>query len=268
MPPTMVYLIGEEHVDLRKLERYQRAFRLLQPDVISTELNETLLDEIQQDLTRIVEQFQIPRNRVATVQELFLAGGYAAAEEYFRAKEKEPKIIYGDDLISPETQQAYYKLVTWEKLDEKPTFSDRIWFAALQQRLIARREKGNEYIDAQTYSLLDMLRQNDRREITRVTQTLDCLYLDEDDPEDDPNYLMFDLPQRNKATVEKLMRANGIVVHGGGSAHVFGEYTLYDMLQEKGIPVERFSLLDFACSSPKNSQRYKQKISELAEKYH
>ena len=267
MPPSKVYLIGEEHVDLRKLARYRRAFERFQPDVISTELSEDLFKSVKEYIPGLVKQFQIPANRIATVQELFLAGGYAAAEHYFRVKDNELKIIFAEDEDMTEAQQAYYQLVTWEKLAEKPTFYNKVWFAALEQRLIKRRDMGDQLIDAQTYSLVDLLQQNDRREIARVSRILDCLYFDEDVPEDDPNCLLFNLPQRNTATIEKLMTLGGAVVHGGGGAHVFGENSLYDQLQERDISVERFSLLDFAFSSFEKSQQYRQEISNLEKQF-
>ena len=40
MPPTKVYLIGETHFDLRKAERYARAFGRFRPDVITVEASE------------------------------------------------------------------------------------------------------------------------------------------------------------------------------------------------------------------------------------
>ena len=208
------------------------------------ELSENLFIDTKRYTDTLIEEKRIPAINRAIVSELFLAGGNHSAVDYFQRKDVQPQIIFGDTLITKEDtfQQAYYELETWEKLSCNPSFSDKVWLAALLTRLEELKSVGYLLIDAQTYTLVNLLQQNDRREIARVSRTLDCLYFDENLPEGDPTFSRFGVPERNAATAEKF----------------------YNILQEKDIPVERFSLFDFTFTDQKRNQQYKKEIERKA----
>lgn len=261
MPPTKVYLIGENHFDLRKSERYARVFDRFRPDVITVEMTE---DYIKTNEERLSIEFSSLR-RIESIRGLFLLS-YDAAQRYKQAhpcvevkpidyaREKRVQELAEIDKGSAET---LLDLSFWREFISSSDLSLMILTAALGPENIGALAGNGHSINETLFASLIANLQKDDETFQFMSSMLDCLYLVK--REDDYSKSI----ERDSIMIDEIMKQSGVVVHTGGIGHIYGsDGNMYERMKTQGVDVERYLLIDFCEDLPSLAAFYRSRLEE------
>ena len=268
MPPTKVYLIGETHFDLRKAERYARAFGRFRPDVITVEASEQTIASYGGLIDGYVHDHpNVERHRIEFMRCL-CEGSFGPAFYYQRlhngvtvvsADYSSPSLDMEVESINSENMPSQLRIAQWKEIATDPSVGSLLLMQAFGiDEMFDCARKGINFQCATVKRLVEIIKKAAIKQISEVSQIIDCLYL----LDDHENYAAFQCESRDEYAAAKIMEQNGVVVHSGGLDHVFGEnFNLYERLKTNGLNVERYQLLDFAYE-PFGPVIYKRELME------
>lgn len=272
--PQLVYLIGENHIDLFKRPRELTAYQRLKPDIISLEQDEPTSKEDLRYLDDLITkaaknhdcskedfavQYPLSYNAILSV----FGGTDYATREYVK-EHPEVKINYTNTIGELYVQNVVER-ASLRRLENSEEFrllmrlphkkrkiaTHDILFELLYRSLCGREEYFKKERDL--FLDVDLMKKLEERLIERIPKgdftnhllILDASYYCDPTPVHSEEY--GDLEERDRETVGSVMSLNGIIVHKTGSAHIFGNYNnLYNQLRERNVKVKRFKLNKFS----------------------
>ncbi len=264
MPPSEVHLIGEHHLDLGAVPRYQNAFSLLKPDVVTVEIDEERLELGQRSLREfLITEYgsldngitQFPNHNLNASIALRNFSSVVAAEIY-RESHDQTKICLIDTLPLEVKQQLEW---LYSSKSEEQTENHKQWANMMKtpepleiailrvlgkERITASQMRGYTIPQAYAIGLDEIAITATEEELSQHVLTLDSWYyiIDRENLESTQ-----DLETRDDQMVEKILQQDGRVVHAGGLLHLFGKYhNLYEKLKERKVNVKRHKLINYA----------------------
>lgn len=278
-----VYLIGEHHIDFNRPERYARVFAQFNPEIISLESEGTDCHSSEDALAKFL-YFALKRGAKHEVLlrdvprcfagMSFVEGAHVAALFYQRLKEEEGKkvkIMHSDSTT---------RLLHYDAEKHKNFAADTFKELAMYWMIISTNALGMErlnkissslslplashHAEIQDESVWDLLLSGSSEELSKTQEWYDCLYLLAPEFQSPQFVEAFDGEARDDFAVDRIAQMSGVVAHLGGLSHIFGNYdNLYEKLRIKGIPVERFKLIDFSHASTQEHQKYIKRLEEM-----
>src|SRR3989344_2316769 len=275
--PTEIHLIGEYHHDLLKNKRYAAAIEKIKPDIISLETNEELMKEVLSAGEQAIRKEygskeeairRLGIERYSSLWDLLTGiGGWLSCAErnnipvsYVDAsKELNDRLSsHFNSLCNTVDADALAKnRDSWKEMFSSPQPYEIAILKTIGQMRVARYVLDGVPPEVAFISrLFEAVLNNDENLRFFIQREIDIWYYTEVDSELVEERL--NLSSRDETIARKILSLEGRVMHCGGLNHIFGSHkNLYSLLQEKGVEVRRYKLIDF----DDRSDHYRQEIS-------
>ena len=254
--PEKVILIGENHFDLDKPNRYRRAFRKFEPDVITIEATKSLITGNTRELENMFNG-KNPTKHQREIMESVRLLCYNLALEYQRSH-NDISVLPIDSVnhceakaeeITPETTDYHAQM--WEQFFSGQDVIDKMIMDSVGAKFFEElRDRGWTIDQATNIGMYHLVLKSSEIDLREHRTAMDMLYFigSESDPE---------TIERDDVMLESIMQQKGVVLHSGGSHHIFGNYdNLFARIQRENTEVERYKLLDFNDSNPDFARGY------------
>lgn len=272
-----VFLVGEVHFDLDKLNRYQRALDTINPNMVTLERSIDFYEDFP-SLLRLVRDIEQSDSLTSNKDYAFASltvGDVIATYLYSRKQSKNGRRILCEGVDIPcqqmdivRKQLSHYKsTITQDNLSILYTNIVTLNACGLERcnrvkQSLSVPDSTKNALNFEQRSFLDLVKSGSPEEIANAQQWVDCVYLFENiNRETAP---IGSMKKRDQFATKRILKNDGLVVHLGGYGHSYGDYdNLYQQLKRKGVSVERMSLLDFAYGNKEELERYKEQLRPL-----